>query len=113
MSDNTIKPSDDYIMQILMEIKSDVSSIKSDVANLKDNTKEDICSLEKRVDTLEASIGTTNDRITELENSFNNSDDKKDANKYRRIVAYLLTAGGGILVAKIPDLIRTLIVLWK
>lgn len=104
------------IIKLLMEIKEDVSSIKTDMSNFKESQKsekemilkeiedvrndyeKDVKELKKKVDSL------TND-VTVLKQS----DDKKDAKKWRTVIAFILTAIGGMAVVKIPDFVVFLV----
>lgn len=98
----------EYVMKILMEIKEDVASIKTDVKNLKDNSAKDSTLVNDRLDKLEAKVHKNTIDIDNLSNQVNTSEDKKDAKRYRAIIAYMLTAIGGVFIAKLPDMIKAL-----
>ena len=111
------------IIELLMGIKEDVSAIKTDMANFKEaqRTEKDVImkeisdvrtSYQNDIANLETKIMS---KVNGLQSVLNNvvgdvdtlkhADDKKDAKRYRRMVAFLLTAFGGMLLAKIPDFV--------
>lgn len=111
------------MMELLLKISNDVSSIKTDMANFKEaqklekeNTareledvrcdcKKEIAELEEKVDTLNAKIDKLEKRVEELEHA----DDTKDAKKWRTVMIYIMTALGGMFVAKLPDIVKAII----
>lgn len=111
------------MMELLLKISNDVSSIKTDMANFKEaqrlekeNTvreledvrcdcKKEITELEEKVNTNTSDIEKLKKRIDELERA----DDTKDAKKWRAVTIYIMTALGGMLVAKLPDIVRAII----
>ena len=111
------------MMELLLKISSDVSSIKTDIANFKEAQKlekentarelEDVrCDCKKEIDVLEEKttentleIDKLKKRIEELERA----DDTKDAKKWRTVMIYIMTALGGMFVAKLPDMVKALI----
>ena len=111
------------MMELLLKISNDVSSIKTDMANFKEaqklekeNTareledvrcdcKKEITELEEKVDKLNAKIDKFEKRVEELERA----DDTKDARKWRTVMIYIMTALGGMFVAKLPDIAKALV----
>ena len=111
------------MMELLLKISNDVSSIKTDITNFKEaqrlekeNTareledvrcdcKKEITELEEKVDKLNAKIDKLEKRMEELERA----DDTKDARKWRTVTIYIMTALGGMLVAKLPDIAKALV----
>ena len=111
------------MMELLLKISNDVSSIKTDMANFKEaqrlekeNTareledvrcdcKKEITELEEKVDTLNTKIDKLEKRVEELERA----DDTKDAKKWRTVMIYIMTALGGMFVAKLPDIAKALV----
>lgn len=114
------------MMELLLKISNDVSSIKTDMANFKEaqrlekeNTvreledvrcdcKKEITELEEKVNTNTSDIEKLKKRIDELERA----DDTKDAKKWRTVVIYIMTALGGMFVAKLPDLLKMILELF-
>ena len=111
------------MMELLLKISNDVSSIKTDMANFKEaqklekeNTareledvrcdcKKEITELEEKVDKLNTKIDKLEKRMEELERA----DDTKDARKWRTVMIYIMTALGGMFVAKLPDIAKALV----
>lgn len=111
------------MMELLLKISNDVSSIKTDMANFKEaqrlekeNTvreledvrcdcKKEITELEEKVDKLNTKIDKLEKRVEELERA----DDTKDAKKWRAVMIYIMTALGGMFVAKLPDLLKMIL----
>lgn len=111
------------MMELLLKISSDVSSIKTDIANFKEaqrlekeNTareledvrcdyKKEITELEEKVNELDTKMDKLEKRVEELERA----DDTKDAKKWRTVTIYILTALGGMFVAKLPDIANAII----
>lgn len=111
------------IIELLMGIKSDVSSIKTDMANFKEVQRSEKEIMMKEI----SAVRLDNDReIKDLESRvmgrlntlqsvqtslvgdvdvLKHSDDEKDAHKWRTTVYYLLATFGGMLMAKVPDFI--------
>ena len=123
------KKSDINVLELLIQISNDVSAIKTDLTNLKDSQtkdREDIdkCLLETREDShkeVEAVKEAVNHRMNQFEEKVSNlekevdilkhAEEKKDANKWKVVTAFILTAVGGMILAKIPDFISYLMVL--
>lgn len=111
------------MMELLLKISSDVSSIKTDIANFKEaqklekeNTareledvrcdcKKEITELAEKVNENTIEIEKLKKRIEELERA----DDTKDAKKWRTVMIYIMTALGGMFVAKLPDITRAIV----
>lgn len=111
------------MMELLLKISNDVSSIKTDMANFKEaqklekeNTareledvrcdcKKEITELEERITENTLEIEKLKKRVDELERA----DDTKDARKWRTVMIYIMTALGGMFVAKLPDIVKALV----
>ena len=124
MSDQTEKIN---IIELLMGIKEDVSSIKTDMANFKESQrteketimkeisdvridyKRDLSDLENRVMGRITNMQSVQATLVGDVDTLKHADEKKDAKKWRTVIAYIGTAVGGMLVAKIPDFITFLI----
>lgn len=123
------KKSDINVLELLIQISNDVSAIKTDLTNLKDSQtkdREDIdkCLLSAREDShkeVEAVKEAVNHRMNQFEEKVStlekevdilkHAEEKKDANKWKVVTAFILTAVGGMILAKIPDFISYLMVL--
>jgi hypothetical protein len=124
MSDQTEKIN---IIELLMGIKEDVSSIKTDMANFKESQrteketimkeisdvridyKRDLSDLENRVMGRITNMQSVQATLVGDVDTLKHADEKKDAKKWRTVIAFIGTAVGGMLVAKIPDFITFLI----
>lgn len=124
MSDQTEKIN---IIELLMGIKEDVSSIKTDMANFKESQrteketimkeisdvridyKRDLSDLENRVMGRITNMQSVQAALVGDVDTLKHADEKKDAKKWRTVIAFIGTAVGGMLVAKIPDFITFLI----
>lgn len=113
-------------LEILMQIREDVSSIKTDMANIKNNQQkdkeeigEDIADvysdcnralklLEDNMNTKINDLQSVQDTLAGEVDVLKHKEEKEDARKYRTIIAYLFTAIGGMIVAKIPEIIKTI-----
>ena len=124
MSDQTEKIN---IIELLMGIKEDVSSIKTDMANFKESQrteketimkeisdvridyKRDLSDLENRVMGRITNMQSVQATLVGDVDTLKHADEKKDAKKWRTVIAFVGTAVGGMLVAKLPDFITFLI----
>ena len=124
MSDQTEKIN---IIELLMGIKEDVSSIKTDMANFKESQrteketimkeisdvridyKRDLSDLENHVMGRITNMQSVQETLVRDVDTLKHADEKKDAKKWRTVIAYIGTAVGGMLVAKLPDFITFLI----
>lgn len=115
------------MIEVLMEIKENVSSIMTDIANFKEfqkaekksimkevsdvesHYKKDIQDLENKINHKIASIENNQERLQEDILQLKHQEDKIDAKKWRTVVAFVGTALGGMLLARIPDFILFLV----
>ena len=104
------------LTELLLKISSDVSAIKTDMQNFKDsykNEKENLLAkiedvrhdCEKEYRLQEEEIRTMKDAITTLKSE----QDKRDAKKWRSVVAFILVGLGGMALSLIPNFIIFLI----
>ena len=114
------------MMELLLKISSDVSSIKTDMANFKEAQKlekentarelEDVrCDCKKEITALEEKIAENTLEIDKLKkriDELERADDTKDAKKWRTVTIYIMTALGGMFVAKLPDITKAIIELF-
>lgn len=111
------------IIELLMRIKEDVSSIKTDMVNFKEvqrtdkdiimkeisdvraNYKRDLTDMEARFTTKINGLQSVQNSLCGEVDTLKYAEDKKDAKRYRKIIAFIATALGGMLLAKLPDFI--------
>ena len=111
------------IIKLLMDIKADVSSIKTDMTNFKEaqkvekeNTVKDIADVrsecERDLKELEARVMTKLNGIQSIQNNLvgdvdtlKHADEKKDAKRWKTVMAFIGTSVGSMILVKIPDFI--------
>ena len=111
------------IIKLLMDIKADVSSIKTDMTNFKEaqkvkkeNTVKDIAEVrsecERDLKELETKVMTKLNGIQNIQNNLvgdvdtlKHADEKKDAKRWKTVMAYICTSVGSMILVKIPDFI--------
>lgn len=109
------------VMELLIKISNDVSSIKTDMENLKKNQakdnadvradcQRDIEDLEKRMNTKINNIQSVQNTLVGDVDTLKHAEEVKDAKRWRTVIAFVGTALGGMLIAKLPDIVRTLII---
>lgn len=116
------------IIELLMGIKEDVSSIKTEMASFKEaqkvekeNTlkeiedvrtdyKRDLTDLESRIVSKLSHMQTVQNNLVGDVDTLKHAEERKDAKRWRTVMAFIGTALGGMLIAKLPDIIKTLVV---
>ena len=111
------------IIKLLMDIKADVSSIKTDMNNFKEaqkvekeNTVKDIADVrsdcERDLKELEARVMTKLNGIQSIQNNLvgdvdtlKHAEEKKDAKRWKTVMAFIGTSVGSMILVKIPDFI--------
>lgn len=111
------------IIELLMGIKEDVSSIKTDMANFKEAQKterevimkeisdvrteyqRDLANLESRVMAKVNGLQSVQNNLVGDVDTLKTAEDKKLAKRYRTMIAFVLTALGGMALAKLPDFV--------
>ena len=111
------------IIQLLMDIKADVSSIKTDMTNFKEsqkvekeNTAKDIADVrsdcKRELKELEARVMTKLNGIQSVQNNLvgdvdtlKHAEEKKDAKRWKTVMAFIGTSVGSMILVKIPDFI--------
>lgn len=111
------------IIQLLMDIKADVSSIKTDMTNFKEaqkvekeNTVKDIADVrsecERDLKELEAKVMAKLNGIQSVQNNLvgdvdtlKHAEEKKDAKRWKTVMAFIGTSVGSMILVKIPDFI--------
>lgn len=118
------------MVELLIGIKEDVSVIKTKMSSFEEAQERDREFLSNKIDMLEAQheedkialqkrhqedikeiSEAFNEKISSLQeevNSLKRLKDEEDAKRWRAVVKYFLTALGGILVAKLPDILNLL-----
>ena len=111
------------IIKLLMDIKADVSSIKTDMTNFKEaqkvekeNTVKDIADVrsdcKRELKELEARVMTKLNGIQSVQNNLvgdvdtlKHAEEKKDAKRWKTVMAFIGTSVGSMVLVKIPDFI--------
>ena len=111
------------IIQLLMDIKADVSSIKTDMTNFKEsqkvekeNTAKDIADVrsdcKRDLKELEARVMAKLNGIQSVQNNLvgdvdtlKHAEEKKDAKRWKTVMAFIGTSVGSMILVKIPDFI--------
>lgn len=111
------------IITLLMGIKADVSSIKTDMTNFKEaqkvekeNTAKDIAEVrsdcKRELKELEARVMTKLNGIQSVQNNLvgdvdilKHAEEKKDAKRWKTVMAFIGTSVGSMVLVKIPDFI--------
>ena len=111
------------IIQLLMDIKADVSSIKTDMTNFKEsqkvekeNTAKDIADVrsdcKRDLKELEARVMTKLNGIQSIQNNLvgdvdilKHAEENKDAKRWKTVMAFIGTSVGSMILVKIPDFI--------
>jgi hypothetical protein len=118
------------MLELLIGIKEDVSVIKTKMSSFEEAQERDREFLSNKIDILEAQHEEDkialqkrhqedikeikeelNEKISSMQeevNSLKRLKDEEDAKRWRAVVKYFLTALGGILVAKLPDILNLL-----
>ena len=111
------------IIQLLMDIKADVSSIKTDMTNFKEsqkvekeNTAKDIADVrsdcKRDLKELEAKVMAKLNGIQSVQNNLvgdvdtlKHAEEKKDAKRWKTVMAFIGTSVGSMILVKLPDFI--------
>lgn len=118
------------VIELLMNIHSDVSSIKANIENMEKTQQKDkeaiqkdisdvradyqrdLTALESKLSSKIAVLQTTQNNFLAVQNNLvgdvdnlKTAEDKKLAKRYRTTIAFILTAVGGMILAKLPDFI--------
>ena len=118
------------IIKLLMDIKADVSSIKTDMTNFKEaqkvekeNTSKDITEVrsdcKRDLKELEARVMAKLNGIQSVQNNLvgdvdtlnhdvdtlKHAEEKKDAKRWKTVMAFIGTSVGSMVLVKIPDFI--------
>lgn len=111
------------VLELLLKISNDVSSIKADVTNLKETQSKERAEISKEIEsvkedvykelsTLEKDMNTRINNLQSIQNTLvgdvdtlKHADENRDAKRWRAVIAYIVTALGGMLIAKIPDIV--------
>lgn len=111
------------IIELLMGIKEDVSSIKTDMANFKEaqkiekenftkeisevrnDYKREIKDLENRMQSKLSSLQTVQNNLVGEVDILKHAEEKKNAKRWKTVIAFLLTSIGSMILVKLPDFI--------
>lgn len=97
------------ILELLIKIKEDVATIKADMASFQKAQEQERRHIQEDYSELA-------DRVTELEKTITElkqADNNKDAVKWRRVTAFILTALGGASLTGLFNLIKSFLEHWK
>lgn len=115
------------IIELLMGIKEDVSSIKTDMANFKEaqrvekestakeiadvrtDYKRDLSDMESRVLGKLNSLQSVQNTLVGEVDTLKHADEKKDAKKWKTVIAFICTSLGSMVLVKLPDFIIFLV----
>lgn len=115
------------IIELLMGIKEDVSSIKTDMANFKEaqkiekeNTtreiadvrsdcKRDLEDLETKVMSRLTNMQSVQNKLVGDVDTLKHADEKRDAKRWKTVIAFIGTSIGSMILVKIPDFITFLV----
>ena len=119
------------VLELLLKISNDVSAIKADVTNLKETQSKERAEVSKEIEDVKSDVfkelatleKDVNSRINSLQSIQNtlvgdvdtlkHADENRDAKRWRTVIAFMATALGGMLIAKVPDIISYLLLLSK
>lgn len=107
MSEN--QKDNSFVMETLIKISKDVGEIKTKVEGLEKSKDKENKSFEKRIEAVEKITEQNTKDILELKNT----DDRKDAKRYRKFLALLGACVSGVIIAKFPDIVRFFLVLFS
>lgn len=111
------------VLELLLKISNDVSSIKADVTNLKETQSKERAEISKEIEdvkndvykelsTLEKDMNARINNLQSIQNTLvgdvdtlKHADENRDAKRWRAVIAYVVTALSGMLIAKIPDIV--------
>lgn len=111
------------IIELLMGIKEDVSSIKTDMANFKEaqriekenmtkditdmrsDYKRDLSDLENRITNKINGLQTIQNNLVGDVDNLKHAEEKKDAKKWKTVIAFVCTSIGSMILVKLPDFI--------
>lgn len=98
------------LSELLLKISTDVAEIKSDMSNFKESYKTEKENLLSKIDDvrtdLEKELARQDAQIKQLNvyiEAIRTAKDKEDAKKWRTVIAFILTALGGMILSRVPD----------
>lgn len=116
------------MIELLLKISNDVSSIKTDMTNFKEaqkvekeniskeiadsreDFKREIEALDSRLSSRINGLQTVQNTLVGDVDTLKHADERKDAKKWRTIIAFLCTALGGMVVGKLPEIVRMILI---
>ena len=114
------------VVELLLKISNDVSSIKTDMTNLKESQrlekenvakeiqavtndcKRNIYDLEQRMLAKINNIQSVQNNLVGDVDSLKHSEEKRDAKRWRTVIAFIGTGLSGMLLGKLPDIIKSI-----
>ena len=80
-------------------------TIMKEISAVRADYKRDLTDMESRFTTKINGIQSVQNSLCGEVDTLKYAEDKKDAKRYRRIIAFIATALGGMILAKLPDFI--------
>lgn len=117
------------VLELLLKISNDVSAIKADVTNLKETQSKEREEISKEIEdakkdvykelsTFKKDVNAHINSLQSIQNTLvgdvdtlKHADENRDAKRWRAVISYVVTALGGMLIAKIPDIVSYLFIL--
>jgi hypothetical protein len=111
------------IIELLMGIKEDVSSIKTDMANFKETQRaekeaisrdiadvrsdyrRDLSDLETRFMNKLTGLQSVQNNLVGDVDTLKHAEERKDAKRWKTVMAFVLTSIGSMLLVKLPDFV--------
>ena len=98
------------LSELLLKISTDVAEIKTDMANFKDSYKNEKENLLSKIDDVrsdcEKELLRQSAELKQLNvyiEAIRTAEDKRDAKKWRTVIAFICTGLGGIFLSRLPD----------
>ena len=89
--------------------KSDKESISKEIADIRSDYERDIKDLNNKVMNKLQTLQSVQNTLVGDVDTLKHAEEKKEAKRYRTVIAFVITALGGMVLAKLPDFIIYLI----
>ena len=108
------------ILELLIKIKEDVATIKADMASFQKTQEQERNRIAGQISEIKSEyakdLENLIERVEKLEQTveeLSHAENAKDANKWRRVTAFILTALGGFSMSALFNLIKSFMEHWK
>lgn len=108
---NEDKVSNEFMIQILMDIQNKVGNIDSGLRSEIEARNATDAIMDERLDKLEKQVEENKAKIEAVTNQVNSSKDKEQAKRYRLILSFVATGLSGMFIAKLPDIFRSVLII--